>query len=123
MFSRKSTTEAGNQSVQQEVQGRYLDRSSLRDLLERLFPSQRDFKIQLQNDIWRFTAPRLRPANPFYFQKQKVRNHVRPKPELAALPPSTPVGKAAAAAEQRFPTRIGGRRIVEWLVAVEARRS
>ncbi|KAJ5512549.1 hypothetical protein N7463_002101 [Penicillium fimorum] len=43
----------------QTTSARYLRRDSLQDLLERLFPGQTDFGIQIKEDQWSFTAPRI----------------------------------------------------------------
>ncbi|KAJ5282315.1 hypothetical protein N7505_000295 [Penicillium chrysogenum] len=43
----------------QTTSSRYLRRDSLQDLLERLFPGQTDFGIQLLEDQWIFTAPKI----------------------------------------------------------------
>ncbi|KAF3027319.1 hypothetical protein E8E15_005566 [Penicillium rubens] len=47
------------QAPMQTTSSRYLRRDSLQDLLERLFPGQTDFGIQLLEDQWIFTAPKI----------------------------------------------------------------
>ncbi|QQK43245.1 corA-like mg2+ transporter protein domain-containing protein [Penicillium digitatum] len=47
------------QTPPQTTSCRYLRRANLQDLLERLFPDQTDFGIQLIEDQWWFTAPRI----------------------------------------------------------------
>ncbi|KAK0630328.1 hypothetical protein B0T17DRAFT_528135 [Bombardia bombarda] len=44
--------------VTHNVVSRYLKRDALQELLEELFPGQKDFKITQLDDQWRFTAPR-----------------------------------------------------------------
>ncbi|KAJ5518285.1 hypothetical protein N7453_000707 [Penicillium expansum] len=47
------------QTPPQTTSCRYLRKANLQDLLERLFPGQTDFGIQLREDQWWFTAPRI----------------------------------------------------------------
>ncbi|KAK1764226.1 hypothetical protein QBC33DRAFT_547552 [Phialemonium atrogriseum] len=44
--------------VTQNVTCRYMKKSSLQALLERLFPGQKEFNIRMKDDQWCFTAPR-----------------------------------------------------------------
>ncbi|KAJ5197059.1 hypothetical protein N7449_007538 [Penicillium cf. viridicatum] len=43
----------------QTTSNRYLRKANLQGLLERLFPGQTDFGIQLREDQWWFTAPKI----------------------------------------------------------------
>ncbi|KOS44431.1 hypothetical protein ACN38_g4674 [Penicillium nordicum] len=43
----------------QTTSNRYLRKANLQELLERLFPGQTDFGIQLREDQWWFTAPKI----------------------------------------------------------------
>ncbi|WYZ34124.1 hypothetical protein EsH8_I_000400 [Colletotrichum jinshuiense] len=42
----------------QNVTSRYLKKASLQRLLERLFPGQTDFSIEMRDDVWHFKAPK-----------------------------------------------------------------
>ncbi|EQB45158.1 hypothetical protein GCG54_00005648 [Colletotrichum gloeosporioides] len=50
--------------VEQNVANRYLKKASLQRLLERLFPGQTEFNIelnrslQMRDDVWHFKAPK-----------------------------------------------------------------
>ncbi|KAK3341965.1 hypothetical protein B0T25DRAFT_586036 [Lasiosphaeria hispida] len=44
--------------VHQNVTSRYLKRDTLQELLEQLFPGQKDFNIRMKEDQWCFSAPR-----------------------------------------------------------------
>ncbi|KAH8697602.1 hypothetical protein BGW36DRAFT_427558 [Talaromyces proteolyticus] len=48
----------GQQTISQNTTHRYLKRAQLQSLLERLFPGQTEFKIQMRDDQWCFSAPR-----------------------------------------------------------------
>lgn len=51
----------------QGVPNKYIDRSKLQGLLERLFPDQpgMDFQIRLDDDVWSFVAPQIVPESEF----------------------------------------------------------
>ncbi|KAK2759236.1 hypothetical protein CKAH01_16701 [Colletotrichum kahawae] len=44
--------------VEQNVANRYLKKASLQRLLERLFPGQTEFSIEMRDDVWHFKAPK-----------------------------------------------------------------
>ncbi|KAE9582734.1 hypothetical protein CGMCC3_g1358 [Colletotrichum fructicola] len=44
--------------VEQNVANRYLKKASLQRLLERLFPGQTEFNIEMRDDVWHFKAPK-----------------------------------------------------------------
>ncbi|KAK5993765.1 hypothetical protein PT974_07202 [Cladobotryum mycophilum] len=52
-----TTSDQGGGGVTQNVTKKYLKRTSLQRLLERLFPGQKDFNIRMKDDQWLFTAP------------------------------------------------------------------
>jgi hypothetical protein len=57
--TKSSSDNQATKPVAQNTTKSYLNRPSLQALLEKLFPGQTEFNIEMRDDQWHFMAPRV----------------------------------------------------------------